>query len=255
MKRKRVPGGAVKKAKRRPGAGKYGQVFDGQRPAYLSRVVMPRASGETKILDVINATNGAAQVSVAMVNVPLIFCINAVTIGAGAWNRIGRKITMKSLYLQGWFSGAIGTTVACYGMNARILIVYDKQTNGAAPVIADIIADQINNTGGDVRVTALTSGINMNNRERFEVILDKRFWLPGITAAGGQGINSGATNGTVEEFRNLRGRETQFRSDTVPSTVADIASGSLLMITMSDVAATQAPWQFTFSSRLKYKDY
>jgi len=242
--------------KRQAGTGKYGQpkpVGIG-RAAQIPRQLMPR--GETKCFDVVNATNGALQVPVACNDAALIFCINAVSTGSGAWNRIGRRITMKSLYLQGFFTSNLASiTAASIAQNVRIMIIYDKQSNGANPALSDILRDQINNNGQDSNLTLQTSGLNMNNRDRFEIILDKRFMLPGCTAAGGPGIfNGGNQTNTVEEFRNLKGREVQFRSDSVPSTVADIAAGSLIMMTFGDRPNTASPFLFTFSCRIKYTD-
>lgn len=242
--------------KRRAGTGKYGQPRApgiGRAPQ-IPRQLMPR--GETKCFDVVNANNGAAQVAIACNDVPLLFCINAVTVGAGAWNRIGRRITLKSLYLQGFFTSNLAAIAAAsIAQNVRIMIIYDKQSNGTLPVIGDVLRDQINNLGTDWSVLCQTSGLNMNNRDRFEIILDKRFMLPGVTATGGAGVfGGGDQTHTVEEFRNLKGREVQFRSDTVPSTIADIAAGSLIMITFGDRPNTASPWLLTFSCRIKYTD-
>lgn len=215
---------------------------------------MPR--GETKCYDVVNSTNGPTQVAVACNDTPLLFCINAVSTGSGAWNRIGRRITLKSLYLQGFFTSNLASiTTASIAQNVRIMIIYDKQTNGANPAIGDVLRDQINNTGLDSSLVLQTSGMNMNNRDRFEIILDKRVMLPGCTAAGGPSLYNGNNQTeTIQEFRSLKGREVQFRSDSVPSTVADIAAGSLIMITFGDRPNTASPFLFTFSCRLKYVD-
>jgi len=212
--------------------------------------------GETKYMDTVNATNGATQAPTTLTLTEARFPLNAITVGSGAWCRIGRKITMKSLYLQGYFSYNAALTTQSRGHNARIMIIYDKQTNGALPNLNDILSDQINSGGAaDVRIWNPSSGINLNNRDRFEVILDKRFWLPGSNAAGNAtGLNGGTTAEPVIEYRNLRGRETVFRSDTAPGAITDIASGSLIMMTFGDLDGVTAPWTFTFSCRLKFKD-
>jgi len=235
------------------------KMYSRPRAAPASLNAMQRALsniGETKFLDTINATNGAAHAPTSLTLVDARFPLNAITIGSGAWCRIGRKITMKSLYLQGFFTYNAAVANVSRGHNARIMIVYDKQTNGALPILADILGDQINFAGAtDTRVAAPTSGINLNNRDRFEVILDKRFWLPGSNNLGTvTGLNGGTTAEPVLEYRNLRGRETVFRSDGSPGSITDIASGSLLMCTFGDLDGTTAPWNFTFSCRLKFKD-
>jgi len=217
----------------------------------IRRSPMP---GETKAMDTVNANNGAGQTATSCTTVASIFCINAVSTGSSAFNRIGRKIHMKSLYLQGYFSPT-GVAAASVSQFARIMIVYDKQANGAAPAIADVLRDQINNTGADANVSVFSSGLNLNNRERFDVILDKRFTLPGLTAAFGSNGNGGTANFmNINEYRKLGMRDVQFRSDSVPSTIADIASGALIMITFGDLTAVNAPFNLIFSCRVKYQD-
>lgn len=255
MRQKRMADFArASKYSKKPRTGGYRR----QRP-FVARNAAPRRVlqgrlGETKCIDVVNANNGAAIVATSLSTVPAIFPLNIVTIGSSAWNRIGRKITLKSLYLTGFFTGT-GALVQSAGHFGRIMIIYDKQTNGAQPVIQDILTDQINQTGGDVKTQGVMSNLNMNNRDRFEVILDKRFWLPGSNAAGTvTGLNGGTTAATVEEYRNLRNRETQFKADSVPGVIGDINNGSLLMVSFGDLPGGTAPWQFLFTCRIKYKD-
>lgn len=219
------------------------------------KTIMQGPRGETKCIDIVNANNGGAAVPTSLSSTTASFPLNIVTIGSSAWNRVGRKITLKSLYLQGCFV-ATGNLAASAGHFARIVIIYDKQTNGALPSFNDVFTDQINQTGGDVKSNTVFSQINLNNRDRFEVILDKRFWLPGSnSAATVTGLNGGTNAGTVEEFRNLRNRETQYKADSIPGVIGDINNGALVMFTFGDLNGATAPWQFAFSCRVKYKDY
>lgn len=87
--------------------------------------------------------------------------LNGVAQGTDFTDRIGRKIILKSLFFRvNFFPSA--TTAAPTGTTVRLLIVYDCQTNGAAPLVSDIL--QSGN---------YDSPINLNNRDRFKVLYDK----------------------------------------------------------------------------------
>jgi len=85
----------------------------------------------------------------------LVSCINAVTLGDEAFSRDGRKITNKSILITGY--GASADTKGA----PRILVVYDKQTNGTQPLITDILTE--NNWAAPM---------NLNNRDRFKILYD-----------------------------------------------------------------------------------
>ena len=87
--------------------------------------------------------------------------LNGVATGTDFTDRIGRKIVMRSLYLRGTLSPVDGITL---DNMCRVLIVYDMQSNGAAPAITDVLKS----------ATSIAQ-LNMNNRDRFRVIMDKQF--------------------------------------------------------------------------------
>jgi len=78
--------------------------------------------------------------------------INLMTQGTGQNSHVGRKVTLKSILLR--------TTVDCTDMT-RLLIVYDKECNGAAATAADIFA-----------VDRLPSPLNLDQSDRFIVLAD-----------------------------------------------------------------------------------
>jgi len=139
-----------------------------------------------------------------------ITCLNEVNQGSAAYNRIGNKIVMRSISVSGQFTATVPTIQAM----ARILVVYDRQTNGTAPVLADIL---YSDPAGS---TEFTSGVNMRNKSRFLVIRD--FYLPFDT---GQALGH-----TFKLF--AKGRwESEFKANTgPPSVIGDIATGALYLI-------------------------
>ena len=90
---------------------------------------------EKKNLDVPSAISGGAA-NVFGTIVPLNLCAQGVL----ASQRVGRKIQMKSLLLK-WKTDAIegATDVSPF----RVLVVYDKQTNGILPAVTDILTQNM----------------------------------------------------------------------------------------------------------------
>jgi len=155
--------------------------------------------------------------------------LNGCVQGTEATNRIGRKIVMSSLYLKGTFN--LGTT-STGGGTARIIVVYDKQANGTAPAITDVLLSD------DV-----LSPNNLSNRDRFTKICD--FETETISV---NGINSVS----VETYRRLN-LETMYNTGNA-GTIGDITSGSLYMfVAQSGFIYTANPngrWQV----RIKFAD-
>lgn len=171
--------------------------------------------------------------------------LNAVPLGNDYYQRTGRKLTMKSLHLK----GTINMTATVVQDYLRLLILYDSQTNKNLPATADILLDANAAPG-----TTSYSELNLNFRERFRVLRDKRYFSPPGTYTGGVITNNVAFDQTenleVNEFIKLRGLETQFDA-TNGGTVADITSGSLVLLTIGTNTGT---WTLNYQTRLRYYD-
>jgi len=98
-------------------------------------------------------------------------CLNCVEQGNGVSQRIGNKIVITSIRLRGTITPSKTADTTDYGF-VRVLMVYDKQTNGAAPLIGDIISN-ISTSGSFA--TAFNSGIKITNRNRFVMLRDQIF--------------------------------------------------------------------------------
>jgi len=184
--------------------------------------------------------------------------LNGIQEGSSFYNRIGRRINMKTLYLNG--------IVLRNGSNAaneeedycRIMIIYDRQPNGAFPTLADVLTDYDN--AGATTSNAL-SGLNMNNKERFLVMSDLRCYLP---ALGINGVNNSFTTLTPDperepfiykKFIKLNNLETHYKASSNPAVVGDQATGSLFLLTITQNITTAASGcELQFNSKLKYVD-
>lgn len=94
--------------------------------------------------------------------------LNATVPGTTATTRIGRQITMKSLELRSTASLASTST---QGGSCRLLIVYDKESKGAAPGITDILESD-----------SFYSFKNLSNPQRFVTLVDHVY--DSLTSAG-----------------------------------------------------------------------
>jgi len=192
------------------------------------------SSSELKVADIASAAYVADTTgSVTLLAVPIL--------GSDMTNRIGRKIRLKSVYLRGTLqreSYAVGDHPAT---NCRLILVHDKQPNGAAPAITDIL-------------TASTSvaHLNLNNRDRFAILKDKIWSLDPFylnQTANNQYSGMGRTVAPIKIFKKLD-LEVIFNA-TNGGTIADINSGALLLVT---IGSTADGGSFTLSTRVRYVD-
>ena len=130
---------------------------------YSKRLPFYRQS-ELKLVDVAQTSNVIS--TTAYFNV-----LNIPVAGASFYQRVGNEIEMKSLHLIG--------NITCTGQPSagavdycRIMILYDRQPNGAYPTAADVLTSYAS-AGG----TTSTSydHLNPNNADRFKVLADIRF--------------------------------------------------------------------------------
>lgn len=176
---------------------------------------------ELKAVDV-PATNLAVTTGTAQ-----LVLLNGTAVGDEYNTRDGRRMHMTKLYIRGHVNAP--NTVGAVG-SARLLVVYDKQTNAAAPVVTDIL-----NTDN------VASHLNLNNRSRFQVLVDE------IYPIGFQGNYSQK----LQVFRKLN-LDVQFLG--TGATVASISTGSIYAVFLTDVGATNIT-NFTYSSRIRFLDF
>lgn len=160
--------------------------------------------------------------------------LNPVSTGTKFSERIGSKINVKSIALQGCFKQLVDSTNVAY---ARYLIVYDRQPNGAYPTIDEIL--RTNDTNTD-----FNSGVNMVNKSRFKIIRDKR-----ITVDSGCGLQF-----SVNEY--CKGNwECEYGTST--NLIGDVRTGAILFVAFQAGAGTgggAALIPTEFKSRVRYWD-
>jgi len=204
------------------------------------------AKGEIKSLDVPSSTytlNSTAQIT----------ALNLIRAGTSFFNRIGRKINMKSLHVKLQLNPIRTVAATDY---CRVMIVYDSQTNGSNPAIADIIQDT---DQAGTNTTNAVSSANLNNRDRFRILCDWRLCLPSVTLTGGVQTNLGIQDVNesivdLERFIPMKRLVTQFKADSSPAVIGDIATGGIFLVTLGGVASGFEGWQVVGSTSLRYLD-
>lgn len=220
--------------------------------------------GEVKALDF---PEGAASVGTFVYNLtnanPI--WLNPVAVGSSFFNRVGRKIEMKSLHIHGKI---LARTGAAGNLNAnasntqeyvRFVVFYDRQTNGALPALTDVFQNT-DNQGNNYNT--VYSDINLNNRERFLILMDERRAMPAVSPAG---VITPTTDSNqckeglwqINRFIKLKGLLTHFKADSASPVIGDVSTGGLFyaVIGESTPGAPDVSQYVTYiSARLRYDD-
>jgi len=147
---------------------------------------------------------------------PTITLLNGIAQGATETTRVGRKCQLVKISAN-WT--ALIPPAATGGCSLRFRIVYDKQTNGAAPTIAQVFA--VNN---------YHSANNLANSDRFITLVDEI--TPPLSIQGDTQVSG--------KFSRRLGLETMFSA--APGVVASITSGSMyLFVSQSGGALNSSP--------------
>jgi len=181
-------------------------------------------------------------------------------LGADYNQRNGRKVIVKSFYVKWRSFPAYMETSLVEGQNmldvnyfpqsaARFLIVWDTQPNGIVPNISDILTQDT--TSGYVDVLSF---INMDNRDRFKILVDK-FHQNGFQNTGTEkDMRSNASNLFTGKKYKKCNLEVIFNA-TNAGTIADISTGALYFCAIG----TEQPNTHNFNvievnTRVRYAD-
>lgn len=149
--------------------------------------------------------------------------LNGLTQGLEYNQRIGRKITSKSIAIRGYVQNADANV-----NQVRLLLVYDKQTNQALPTMSDIIDGNLFN-----------GFRNLDNIKRFKILSDRRMALQ-VTADSG-----------VRYFKMYKKIRLDTIYDDTTSNINAITSGSIILFLISTDATTgvtsNIDWRFTYT--------
>lgn len=198
----------------------------------MKRAVLRSKTDELKNVDTLaNVTIVASQTAASLA------LLNGIDDGNTAITRIGRKVVLTSLSYR-WRGSLATTTVGSSGL--RLLIVYDRQANAAAPVATDILTQD-----------TIEAMMNLNNSKRFKIITDQI-----IECCGTQGPQSWNIKGHIQFEKPNKGKaglEQTFNSAST-ATITSITTGSIYALFYQDGTLTTANPISAFYSRIRFID-
>lgn len=168
-------------------------------------------------------------------------------LGTDYTNRIGRKINLRSVYIRGQIFTELGTVPSAGSQGSqfgRMIIFYDKQPNGAAPAVTDLLVS-----------ASPSAQLNLNNRDRFEILADKTWvfdpYFFSTTATQSYGSASRQIY-AIKKYKKLGNRDVIFGGNA--GTIADINTGALYMFFIGDQAAAGDDLNAIVSTRVRFDD-
>lgn len=159
--------------------------------------------------------------------------LNGLARGADIADRDGREVLMRSIQINGVNNVTSGTGL---DQTHRVLLVYDRQANAAAPTGAMILDTTAANVTLCVR--------NLENRKRFTILMDKVFRLNANDEPGG---------GVAWRFYRRLRHPVTFNAGNA-GTIADITTGSLYLISLGSLAAGVTAGSCVANCRMRYED-
>lgn len=181
-----------------------------------------------------------------------IYLLNGLQRGTDAFNRIGRRVQMKSIHIRGYVVNN-GTTASPQPDYLRCAIVYDREANGATPAWSDIFQDTT--LTGATTSTALAS-LNLNNADRFAVLKEWRWSTVGgtpntATADPAQSFPT-ATEMQIRWNKKVN-LDVRFNSGSA-GTASDITTGALYLCTQGVNTSANHQWDLNWDSRVRFLD-
>lgn len=144
--------------------------------------------------------------------------LNGIATGTDYTNRIGRKITIKSILFRATVVPNTSSNTPA-GDTTRHMIIYDSQPNGAAPAIADILQN-----------SSINDPLNLNNRDRFRVLFDQYVTMEAAQYAAGT-LTAGSPGARQIKLYKKCNLEQIFNN--TGSTVASIQTGAVYYVVIS----------------------
>jgi len=181
--------------------------------------------------------------------------LNGLQAGTGSFNRIGRKVHLKTLRLKGCVEFA--STPSAVGAESsnflRMVVVWDQQPSGGTIPTWDTVFGITDQNGNES--STILSPLRYDNMDRFKVLKDK---VIDYQVQPSSPVSTAVITEQVpfDEFVSLGNREVVYASTSNPTTLADISTGGLYVYFRAHVnTGTQGAAVPAVSiARLRYTD-
>jgi len=188
--------------------------------------------------------------------------VNDVKQGSAGWERLGSKFSIKWIEII-WTTSIAATvknTAAATDFNprqVRILLVLDRQCNGALPTngVADIL--NLSNTDGTgTAPSPVRAKTKVENDKRFKVLMDET-----VALVNSASVFDGAGNTMVlgdlktGKYRHYFPGGLDIEMGLASGTLADIKSNNLLVCAATDTYDADQPVSVIVDTRIRFTDY
>lgn len=205
------------------------------------KLFLSNTNSELKAVDY--ASNQGFVLNLATTGVTL----NAVNAGTDFYNRIGRKTVNTSVHLKGII---YNTQAASVAQNIRLVVVYDKESAAGAVGWSDVF-QSVDYTGATN--AGSQAGRNLNNRDRFIVLIDEKRMVGAVGAAGALIAESSfPTSHEMQIDRYVKINLPSIHSGAAASATS-MTTGQILLLLQGD-GAVGADWYFRWNSRVRFAD-
>lgn len=213
---------------RRPQKGK-------KRAKYSSLLIRPTGS-ELKWVDYTPVTVTASTTN-------NIYTLNFVATGSDAYNRVGRKINVKSIQIKARF---VPSGNAAINDMVRLMVVYDRQGYQGAITFADIVKST---DSAGLTSSTVYDHKNPDNESRFKILMDQTWNLPQNAASIDSSVLTDYTKGTMIDKYIKCNTMTDFQAGSnIPDT------GAIYFVVMGQQVVASAPTSVQWTSRVRFTD-
>lgn len=196
----------------------------------------PRDFQEKRWVDVFN--------SAAFSNTAVQQLLNGFQVNTDYYNRLGHNYLNKKLTFECWVMPN-QTTCTTFDVGC-IVLVWDRQTNGAAPGFSSVL-QSTQNSG--VQTASSRSFFNKEQSERFLILRHEKIMLPTYALTGSQVTTPAFYDGQQKyHFKWNIPLNLQTKCSGDGALVTDILAGSLYLMVASESAT--AGWTLKYHSRV-----
>lgn len=192
-------------------------------------VVLRSSPGEVKGVDIPLGTVGTPIVATTTTN-DNFFLLNGIQTGSGSFNRVGKRITPKSVRITGTaqFSTLLGSNKK-NGNWLRFIVLWDKQPSGNPIPAFDKVFGRVTQSG--TSTTTTSDSLKYENMDRFRILKE---WVI-VSNPMSEETGSSETDYVYkfDEYVKLKGLETVYSGSSNPTTITDITTGSLYLVCRS----------------------
>lgn len=165
--------------------------------------------------------------------------LNVIAQGNTESQRIGRKLTIKSILWRMKFRILANTAASTTEDSVRIILYLDKQCNGAAAVVTDIL-----------ETASFLSFNHLANSSRFVILMDKHIQLNQMAGGGDGTTEDYGAKGTRVQFFKKCNIKIEYDDSATTGVLTSCRSNNLGVLFISSAAQCDC----VSKMRLRYSD-